>query len=545
MTATSLGYELEKHAIAQSFFVNELNGIYIAKIELFFKTVARTNTLPVELELRPMVNGFPSAESSIPDSEIIVTASNINYSDNATVKTEFIFDEPIFLNGLRDYCFVLSSNTSGYELFASEGDSFVLESNEKRISKQQSLGSLFFSQNSKTFTPAQELDLAFRIKRAAFNKTTGTVTLKNTSVPQKLLGKDPFTVSNGSSIITINDPNHGFQPNDHVVINVGGGTVANLGSSQLNGIFKVIGTADGINTLSADSSVDFTGYKIDCGTNSVENAIGGGSSVLVEKHIPYNVIYPHLQTLTPNDTIINAGFKGTTTKNFGDDDYGHTTFGSRYAIDTAFSNIALNANSKAPDPFVVLNDRGQDSGGSSFNDGSAILQLKLTTDDSAVSPVIDLQRASLSLIGYQIDKQVSQTATGANVPINFVSEISPRGGSSASKHISNVFQLDQDAVGLKIILAANRPNKTDFEVYFRTATGDEVIEDQNFTLQQEETNNPTDEDPTIFRDYEYLPGGEGGTLPPFTKFQIKVVMRSENVARAPTFTSMRVIALST
>ena len=87
MTATSLGYELEKHAIAQSFFVNELNGIYIAKIELFFKTVARTNTLPVELELRPMVNGFPSAESSIPDSEIIVTASNINYSDNATVKT--------------------------------------------------------------------------------------------------------------------------------------------------------------------------------------------------------------------------------------------------------------------------------------------------------------------------------------------------------------------------------------------------------------------------------------------------------------------------
>ena len=96
-----------------------------------------------------------------------------------------------------------------------------------------------------------------------------------------------------------------------------------------------------------------------------------------------------------------------------------------------------------------------------------------------------------------------------------------------------------------MFLSANRPSDTDFEVYFRTATNDQVLTDQAFVLQAEETNNPTDEDPEIFRDYEYLIGGLGGDLIPFTKFQLKIVMRSTKISKAPTFSSLRVIALST
>ena len=47
------------------------------------------------------------------------------------------------------------------------------------------------------------------------------------------------------------------------------------------------------------------------------------------------------------------------------------------------------------------------------------------------------------------------------------------------------------------------------------------------------------------RDYEYLIGGIGGDLVPFVSFLIKIVMRSTNVAVAPTFQSLRVIAMST
>ena len=72
-----------------------------------------------------------------------------------------------------------------------------------------------------------------------------------------------------------------------------------------------------------------------------------------------------------------------------------------------------------------------------------------------------------------------------------------------------------------------------------------MLSDQPFVLPAEETNNSIDNDPDVFRDYEYLIGGIGGDLVPFVSFQIKIVMRSTNVAVAPTFQSLRVIAMST
>ena len=94
-------------------------------------------------------------------------------------------------------------------------------------------------------------------------------------------------------------------------------------------------------------------------------------------------------------------------------------------------------------------------------------------------------------------------------------------------------------------MSANRPSQTSFELWYRTATSDEVITDKAFRLQPEETNNPTDESPSVFRDYEYLPGGLGGDLSPFTKFQLKIVMKSQVFAKAPTFQSIRTIAMAT
>ena len=91
-----------------------------------------------------MVNGFPSAVTSIPGSEVTVTASNINVSTDASAVTNFEFDEPIFLEGLRDYCFVVQTNTSKYKLFAAQGDTFVLGSTESQYLITCSLRPIIF-----------------------------------------------------------------------------------------------------------------------------------------------------------------------------------------------------------------------------------------------------------------------------------------------------------------------------------------------------------------------------------------------------------------
>ena len=534
MAQTSLGYDVDKYSIAQSFYVSEEKGIYLTAIDVFFKTVTDPNTLPVLLELRPMINGFPSSNVIIPGSETVIPASAVQYSTNAdaTKKTRFEFDEPIFLSGQRDYAFVIATNTSNYELFGAQGDTFVIGSTEKRISKQQTLGSLFFSQNSATFTAAQELDLSFKLIRAKFNKTSGILKLNTASLPRVVLSNNPLSVDSGSQLVTVFHPNHGFQPNDHIRMTVGGGSVGNLDSSKLTGIHKI---------YDSDGSVDPLRYQI-LVDSATETAIGGGNAVTVDKNIPYSIIYPNVQTLTPSSTLVEATYQPLRVPKTSSSTFGNASATSRYTQPDDLA-VTLNKNNVGNVPYAIPSDRLLDSA-SHTNGGT--LRLDLFSNDSAVSPLIDLQRASLTLIGNQINKQAAATTTDLKFrrPVGFVDESSATGGTASSKHITNVFTLSEDAVGLKVILAAHRPAETDFQVWLRTSAGDEIITDKSFTLLTEETNNPVDNDATTFRDYEYLAGGQGGDLTPFTKFQIKIEIRSSNQAVSPIFSSLRAIALS-
>ena len=93
MATTSLGYRINKHPIAQSFFVDATSGIYVTKIDLFF--AAKDNSFPVSLQLRPMVNGLPSPTEIIPGTQVVVPGNSVNVSTDATSATTFTFAEPV------------------------------------------------------------------------------------------------------------------------------------------------------------------------------------------------------------------------------------------------------------------------------------------------------------------------------------------------------------------------------------------------------------------------------------------------------------------
>ena len=94
-----------------------------------------------------------------------------------------------------------------------------------------------------------------------------------------------------------------------------------------------------------------------------------------------------------------------------------------------------------------------------------------------------------------------------------------------------------------MILAANRPTGSDFKVYYKAVSDDVAFEDVAWTEIERENDLPRDEDRLTYRDYTYLIGGQGGNLPPFSKFKIKIVMFSTNNARVPQFKDLRVIAM--
>ena len=172
------------------------------------------------------------------------------------------------------------------------------------------------------------------------------------------------------------------------------------------------------------------------------------------------------------------------------------------------------------------------------------METALSSNDSDGLPMLDLQRCSVNLISNVIDKQASSATNGFNVPLNFVDETSNTGGSAAAKHLTKAITLEEEAVGLKVIITAFRPDTADFELYFRSCGEDESIRDQNYTLIQQEAFIPSDDNQLIFRDYNYLIGGLGGDLEAFKKFQLKIVFRSTNQAKVPVISSLRTIALS-
>ena len=523
MAITSKGYQLNKQPIAQSFYINEVNGIYCTKVELFF--AAKDTALPVQIQIRPMVEGFPSSSKIIPGTIKMLPAGSVNVDTSGPdlTATEFVFDEPVFLKGQEDYALVVIADSQDYKIYVAEIDQFQVGSTERRANKQPDLGSLFYSQNGVTWTPSQNEDLSFVIHQAKFKTQTATAILHNASLPSKKLLPDPFTVDSGDATVTVRHIGHGLQVGNAIQISGADSGVGGMLASSINGRRTI-------------TAVDWTGYRFEADSSATSAAIAGGSNVLATKNIPYSLIYPITQTIVPKDTVLGAGIKATTGKSFAGTE---TSFQKQ----SDFNAIKLNENNVALEPYIIAFDSAETAelgaGVKSFD-----MRLKMGTTDSNVSPMIDLQRTSVSLVDNIIDKQDSSSTVGFNVPLKFINETSATGGSSGSKHLTRVVTLDTDAVGLKILLSANRPSGTDFQLYFRTGTADETLTEKTFTLQAPETPLPTDENFQVFREYRYLIGGQNGALPAFTKFQVKIVFRSVNSAFVPRIRDLRIIALS-
>jgi hypothetical protein len=168
--------------LAQSFFVEEENGIYVTKVEVFFRT--KDAKLPVVVQLRPMQLGLPQTDV-YPFSEVIIQSKDINLSENGSVATTITFPSPVYLKGGSEHALVLMSESNEYNVWISrmgEVDVSTLslpQSQQIVVTQQPLLGSLFKSQNGSTWDPSQYEDLKFTLFKAKFTSTVGKVNFYN------------------------------------------------------------------------------------------------------------------------------------------------------------------------------------------------------------------------------------------------------------------------------------------------------------------------------------------------------------------------------
>jgi hypothetical protein len=507
------------NGLSQTFRVKEQTGVFISALDLWFKSKPDDVDARILVDIRPVIDGVPSEDIIVPRSNRSITVGSVNVSDDASSATTFSFGEPIYLAPNTEYSFQVRSDNPNFEIYTATMGDFELGSSTKRITKQPIAGNLFRPTNTGTREPAHDEDIKFNLYRCVFDTSTpGQAVLYNRSLPNRMLESNPIVTTSGDSEVFIKHPNHGRIVGDTVKISGVTGTVGGIDAADINGN-RVI------------TKVDGTGYTFNHSSNATSSDIGGGNAVLADENILADIIYPHIPNLSPDKTDIDINGNFHSGKSF-------AGLETAYVQDTANTSLTNMEANYMPYPKLVANTTWETA-----NRSSAKVLIDMSTTDDFVSPIIDLQRASLIMVNNKIDKQAAVAATGFNVPINYVAETSKDEGTHLSKHVTKPVTLVNDAVGLQVMLSANRPSTANFDVYYKAIEKGTELSDVDWTKAELDIDVPSDENRNIFREYKYLIGGVGGNLDPFTTYQLKIVFTSTNSSKVATIKDLRVIAL--
>ena len=515
-----------KDPLAETFLVNSdqyPQGIMLSSVRVCFKT--KDVSAPVQLQIRPVVNGYPSSSTVYPYADVSLTPDKVNTSvipniDDAAKYTEFKFDVPVFLLP-GEHSIVLLSNSIGYETFVAEKDQVNLASSAK-ISKQAYTGSFFESQNGSTWTAEQNIDMMFSLQKKVYSNNLGyayfevdmsnrtsnsvfdlmqvmstDVVLSNTSIDYEFISQQDGT---GTT--------HGFLPfipnNDYKMVDGFGRRVLNTVSGNATFVLR---TAMQSSNPDISPMVDITRLNLLAIENRINN-LGLSNSDIV---------------------VANVG------QNMQDGIYSLSLSGGGGTGATASANVVGGKLNRA---WIV-------SSGSGYTK----------------SPTINLFASNaITASGYSGAICVGTSANGASLIIN--GEDKKESGNAKVRYLTRKVQLASGftAGDVRVYLSAYKPQLSNIYVYGKfLSPGDvESFNDKNWNLLTQINNsNFVSADEADYRELTFAPGTAGvvsnqisytnaagtQTFTDFATFAVKVVMSGESTVDVPKIKDLRIIAL--
>jgi hypothetical protein len=470
--------------LAQSILLDK--ATFVTSLGLYF--VSKDDNIPVQIQIRKMVNGFPTQEV-VPFSDVTLNPSAVT-ADGSTV-TNFTFPSPVFLQDKIEYAIVILANSNNYTVrYAEIGGE---DQSGNRISQQPYNGVLFKSQNASTWTADQNKDLTFVLNRAVFDTSVSrTCVLRNAALPSRALTNNPITTTNASTNITVAHRDHGMKIADSVTIAGVDATVNGHTTTHLN-------TTHTITAITRD-----TYTFVSAGTGS-STGIGGGTLVQATQHLAWNTIHPIIQQVVLPDTTQTWTVKDS--------------LESSGTITATAAAITANEDYTPLYPKVIKPSASPDhtiefSG--TFNSTSDFL-----------SPVIDLERCSAITISNRIDNNVGAVA-----------ETTPGEGTSLAKYVTKTVELNDSSDTIKVYVDINRPNGSFVDLYYKSGNTASTFDAQNWILATNDLSVVAFSDGSSYEETVY-------TITPadtFTLFNIKIVFRSTGTSYVPKVQQLRAIA---
>lgn len=316
-------------------------------------------------------------------------------------------------------------------------------------------------------------------------------------------------------------------------------------------------------TVSDPLDLDYYHVKLDMSQNGIDRSVGtsfpklylnqtkstGGEKVKATQNIVFEIIKPVVQTMTVRGTNISSSIRTVTA---------HTVAGGETPyVDQGFENISLKKSNYLTSPRMIAskvnetNDLTTLPGNKSFT-----MNMNLSTSDSRVSPVVDLDRVSVILTSNRINNPISDYATDQRT--STLSE-----DPSAFVYATKPIALEVPANAIKVLFSAYVNQSSDLRVFYaiqeepsdeavyypfpgHSNIDSEGVVDITNSDGSSDVNVPKTDtvgfspEELIYRDYEYTID----ELPSFRYFSIKVVGSSTNQVYPPRLRDLRIIALA-
>ena len=290
-------------------------------------------------------------------------------------------------------------------------------------------------------------------------------------------------------------------------------------------------------TVSLTSSPTISG-----GTDTATN---GGDVVKATENASYDTGHPIVSTLEVPPTSITATIRPMTSTSPSGSQSSFTTTSEANAIP-----INLNDNKDYDTPYMIasaINETNENGGNKSL-----ILDCTLSSDNTDVSPVIDIGRMSFIAVGNKLNN--IDSSSDVYPAGDYIPSTNPDGDNNAAIYLTKKVTLENAATALKVFFAGHRHSTSEIKAYYKILRTDDASEFDDLSYVGFNTNGSPDTT-TIsattrdsFQQYVYTGGvtddGIGTPLDEFISFQIKIVMQGTNTAEPPRIKELRCIALA-
>ena len=276
----------------------------------------------------------------------------------------------------------------------------------------------------------------------------------------------------------------------------------------------------------------------------------GGDVITATENAQYDVSTTNIGMLTPARTKIGGGFLATT---------GTSPSGSETSFTKSSTSriVSLDDNYYWDETKLVasgINETNEMAGAKSLS-----IPLTMSSDIDALSPALDLQRASMIAVANQVN-QIDSSSDVYPTSI-YKSMTQPDGDNHSAIYLTKKIDLENPATSLRVILDAVRSPESSIKILFKTLRVDDEFDfaEMGFKFFNDDgtvsgsglpdvTTRPS-ESRKEYLEHEYTAGvtddGIGSPLEEFISFQIKIVMRTTNQALPPLLRQLRVLALAT